>query len=204
MQRYPKLSLTSIVVSEAGASVYSASDFEDLLWQVGQAGTLTLNNEITYVDGRVELRGARYLVVNGALVSDDNIYIGERYSWTREGRKDEGYSQITIIRPTDTSASGLLTKRKVNFGLYSSFEPITIEGVIYANDEIRIISLPESFTLVGGIIARKFSVISAWQWLDITLDNDIIIYGLGYKIDSEIIEPVFSPIIIIDHWEESY
>lgn len=184
--------------------VFSESDFEDLLWQIGQEGTLTLNSEITYVTGSVELRGGRYLVVNGALVADDNIYIGEYLKWTRNGQTHTGPSWITVTRPTDQSPSGILTKRKINFGSYSSFQPIDITGVIYANDEMRIESVPESFNVVGGVIARKLSLSSVWQWLNITLDNDIIWYGLGYKIDSDIIEPSFSPIITIDHWEESY
>lgn len=184
--------------------VYSASEFEDLLWEVGEGGILTLNNVITYVTGNIDLRGGRRLVVNGTLVADDNIKIGEKYSWTRGGQKDEGFSQITINRPTSESPSGLLTKRKINFGLYSSFQPIDITGIVYANDEVSMVSMPESFNVVGGIIARKLSLTSIWQWLNITLDNDIILYGLGYKINSQLIEPVFSPVITIDHWEESY
>lgn len=184
--------------------IYSASEFEDLLWEVGEAGTLTLNNVITYVTGNVDLRGGRHLVVNGTLAADGNIYIGEKYSWTRGGRKDQGFSQITINRPIAQSPSGVLTKRKINFGLYSSFQPINITGIVYANDEVSIISMPDSFNVVGAVIARKLSLISLWQWLNITLDNDIILYGLGYKIDSQVIEPIFSPVITIDHWEELY
>lgn len=184
--------------------VYSAEDFEDLLWEVGKEGTLTLNNEITYVTGPIELKGGRYLVVNGALLADDNIYIGERYCWTKGGQKDCGLSQITINRPTATTPSGLLTKRKIDFGLFSSFSDISITGVIYANDEIRLVSVPKSFNIVGGIIGRKLALNSVWQWLNITLDNEIILYGLGYKIDDILIEPVYSPVITIEHWEETY
>ncbi|GAI11662.1 unnamed protein product, partial [marine sediment metagenome] len=186
--------------------VFPASDFEDLLWQVKQGGTLTLNNVITYVTGNIDLRGGRHLVVKGALVADDNIKIGEKYSWTRGGQKDEGFSQITIIQPTAQSPSGLLTKRKIDFGLYSSFPAdLDIEGVIYANDEVSFVSIPDtSFDVKGGIIARKLSLVSLWQGLNITLDNDIIRYGLGYRIDGGEIKPTFSPVITIDHWEESY
>lgn len=184
--------------------VFSESDFEDLLWQVGQDGTLTLNSEITYITGDIELRGGCRLVVNGVLVADDNIYIGEKYSWTRGGQTHSGLSWVTINRPTNQSPSGILTKRKIKFGPYSSFQAIDITGVIYANDAMSIESVPESFNVVGGVIARKISLSSVWQWLNITLDNDIIWYGLGYKINGDIIEPSFSPIITIDHWEESY
>lgn len=186
--------------------IYPAKDFENLLWQVGQAGTLTLNNAITYVTGPVEIKGGRSVIVNGVLVADDNIYIGEKYSWTRQGRTDSGFSQITVNRPGENLASGILTKRKISFDVYCAFQNIIIEGVIYANDEIRIVSVPKSFEVVGGIIGRKVSLSSVWQWLNVVLNNDIIIYGLGYKIDGEIISPdaTFSPVITIEHWEESY
>jgi len=182
--------------------VYSASEFEDLLWLVGEGGILTINNEITYVTGNIEIKGGRHLTVNGALIADDNIKIGKKYSW----KQDEGFSQIKVNQTTSETPSGLLTKRKIDFGLYSTFpaDP-DITGIIYANDEVSLVSMPtNAFDVIGGIIARKLSLISVWQWLNITLDNDIILYGLGYKIDGQIIEPAFSPIITIDHWEESY
>ncbi|MBU4204793.1 hypothetical protein KKH26_01250, partial [Patescibacteria group bacterium] len=186
--------------------VYSTNEFEDILWQAGQGGTLTLNNVITYVTGFVDIKGGRYVIVNGSLVVDDNVYIGERYSWTRQGKKDSGFSQITVNSPGENLPSGILTKRKINFGLYCAFQEINITGVIYANDEIRIISVPTPFNVVGGIIGRKLSLTSVWQWLNIVLNNDIIIYGLGYKIDDAPVSPdsTFSPVITIDHWEESY
>lgn len=184
--------------------IFTSSEFENLLWEVGEDGTLTLNNAITYVAGSIELRGGRRLVVNGSLVADDNIAIGERYSWTKGGQKDEGFSQITINRPGPTSPSGLLAKRKINFGSYSSFQEINMVGVIYANDEIKIISVPQTFNILGGLIARKLSLTSVWQWLNVTLDNEIILYGLGYIIDGQPVTPSYSPIITVEHWEESY
>lgn len=184
--------------------VFTATEFDDLLWEVGQGGNLTLNNAVTYITGSIELKGGRSLIVNGALAADDNISIGESYSWTRQGKKQEGLSQIIINQPTSTTPSGILTKRKMNFGPYSSFQDINIAGVIYANDETKLISMPKSFNVLGGIIARKLSFTSLWQWLNVTLDNEKILYGLGYKIDDTLINPVYSPVIMIEHWEESY
>ncbi len=184
--------------------VFTATEFENILWEVRENGTTTLNNVITYVTGSIELRGGRRLVVNGALAVDDNIDIGERYSWAKYGENDGGFSQITINRPDSTKPSGLLTKRKINFGLYSSFQDINVVGVIYANDEIKLTSAPEAFNILGGIIARKLNLTSLWQWLNITLDNEIILYGLGYIIDGVSVAPIYSPIITIEHWEESY
>lgn len=183
-------------------------DFEDLLWQVREGGILTLGTTatptITYVTGPIDLKGGRHLVVNGALVADGTINIGESYKWTRGDQKDEGNSQLTINRPTATTTSGLLTKAKINFGQYSSLTPTTITGVICANDEIRLVSLPESFTVTGGIIGRKLAFTSVLQWFTFVLDNEVIRYGLGYKIDNQIITPAYSPIVTVEHWEETY
>jgi len=180
-------------------------EFEELLWQVGEDGTLTLNNDITYITGPIELRGGRQLVVNGALVADGTINIGERNCWTYRGQKDCGCSQITIYDPGVDRPSGLLTKAKMNIGSYSSFQDIEITGLIYAIDEIRIVSLPWSFTLTGGIITRKFSLTSAWASFNIYLDDSIIAEGIWGGVqppDGE--KPPYSPIVTVEHWEEAY
>ena len=188
--------------------ILSGTEFEDLLWAAGEGGTLTLNSisspQIVYVEGNINLKGGRNLVVNGALVANDTINIGEYYKWTRGGQKDEGFSQITINRPTATTTSGLLTKNKINFGSYSSFTTTTITGVVYANNEIRLTSLPQSFTVRGGIIGRKLSFTSVLQWFTFILDDEIVRYGLGYEINGKPINPVYSPIITVEHWEEEY
>lgn len=192
----------------ADKCVLDDDEFEDLLWAAGENGTLSLNNAsnpgIVYVTGPIELRGGRHLVVNGALVADGTIDIGERYSWTKQGQKDSGFSQIDVYRPTATTSSGILTQAKMNFGLYSSFSSTEITGVIYANDEIRFVSLPENFEVTGGLIARKLSFNSVWNWFNFILDDEIVLYGLGYKIDETVITPEYSPIITIEHWEEAY
>jgi len=191
--------------------VFTTSQFEDLLWEVGEEGTLTLNTTsspgIIYVEGQIEIRGGRHLIINGALVADSTINVGTRYKWSRGAQKDEGFSHITVNRPTATTTAGILSQAKINFGSYSSFfSTTTIVGVIYANDEIRMVSLPGSFDLIGGIVGRKLSFISLLSWFNffIDLDNEIIRYGLGYKIDGQTIVPQYSPIINIEHWEEEY
>lgn len=188
--------------------VFTATEFDDLLWEVREDGTLTLGTSaiptITYVTGQVELKGGRHLVVNGALVADGTIDIGTKSKWTKGSEKDEGYSSITVNRPTATTTSGILTKVKINIGLYSSVTETIITGVIYANDEISLVSLSNSFTVRGGIIGRKLSFVSVWQWFNFILDNEIILYGLGYKIDGTTINPVYSPIVTVEHWEETY
>lgn len=188
--------------------IYSASEFEDLLEQAGEEGTLTLNpgnlpNIIFYIEsGTVELKQGCHLIVNGVLVVNDNIKIG---------KKGLG-GQITINQPDNKSPSGLLVKGDIDIGSFSALaflsQPVDITGVIYSSGKVDMRSVPEDFNILGGVIARKLELNStpagSDQWLTITLDNDIILYGLGYIIDEIEIDPVFSPIIIVDHWEESY
>ena len=176
--------------------VFSEKDFEDLLWEAKSA--LVLENEVTYITGGLELRGGRRLELNGAMVVNGNVSIGERYAWVRGGQREEGFSHI------EATSYGVLSKRKIDFGNYSLAEESTINGVIYAGDQINMVGIPEKMNVIGGIIGRKMSFTSLWSGLEVTLDNDEIMRGLGYMIDGYVNEPHFSPVIQIDHWEEVY
>lgn len=187
--------------------IYTEDDFEDLLWQVGKGKTLILNNKITYVTGGIDLKGERRIVVNGILIADGTVNIGERYCWTKQGQKDCGFNQITINDPGPEEPSGLLTQKKMNFGPYSSFEDINIVGLLYAYDELKIVSMPKSFNITGGILARKISFTSAWLPVNIYLDNIIIseaIWGGPVPPIEEDLPYPYSPVVTIEHWEETY
>jgi len=185
--------------------VFTADEFEDLLWQIGLGGTLTLNNKITYVTGIVNLKGGRKLEINGILVADRTVDIGKKDCWTKLGDKYCGFNQLTINDPGPGIPSGLLTKAKINFGLYSSLQNIEITGLIYANDEISLISLPQTFNLTGGLLGRKISIISGWQVINLYLDNTVIFEGVwGGPEPPEGEKPPYSPIVTIEHWEETY
>ncbi len=184
--------------------IFSSNEFEDLLWEVGKNGSLILNNQITYVEGHVDLRGGRVLEVNGILVADGNIEIGEKYSWVRRGQKDDGFSHILVNRPSLNMPTGLISKKKVSFGDFSLKEESFIEGIIYAGDEIKMTSIPEKLNIIGGLISRQSHFVSLWNGLEITLDNEIIMWGLGYIINEENVNPYFSPIVQVGHWEEVF
>ncbi|HUV81348.1 MAG TPA: hypothetical protein VMW21_02450, partial [Patescibacteria group bacterium] len=185
--------------------VFTADEFEDLLWQIGLGGTLILNNKITYVTGIVNLKGGRKLEINGILVADRTVDIGKKDCWTKLGDKYCGFNQLTINDPGPGIPSGLLTKAKINFGLYSSLQNIEITGLIYANDEISLISLPQTFNLTGGLLGRKISIISGWQVINLYLDNTVIFEGAwGGPEPPEGEKPPYSPIVTIEHWEETY
>jgi len=142
--------------------------------------------------------------INGTLVAEGSIDIGERESWVRKGQKDSGVSHVEVNLFSSDAPSGILAKKKLSFGPFSLTEPGEITGVIYAGDEIKMTSIPEKLDIFGGIIARQITLTSLWQELEITLDNDRIMHGLGYIIDEEVDPPLFSPVVQIKHWEEVY
>ncbi|MFH1780651.1 MAG: hypothetical protein ABH841_01460 [Candidatus Nealsonbacteria bacterium] len=188
--------------------LFSESEFEDFLWQIGEGGKLILEHKTNgvavsayYVEGGVNLEGGRSLEINGVLVTDGTINIGEKSRW----KGDSGFNQLTINDPGVGFPSGMLTKAKINFGSYASFQDTIITGLVYSQDEIRMVSIPRVLRVTGGIIARKFSLTSAWSHLNIYLDNDIIREGVwGGPIPPEGSKPIYSPIVTVEHWEESY
>ncbi len=182
----------------------TSSDFSDLLWEVGEEGTLILNNKVTYVLGHMNLRGGKTIEINGVLIVDGNVDIGTNYSWNKMGQKSEGFSHIIINRVGPKKASGLLATGKIDFGEYSLREESNIVGVIYALQAINMTSIPKKLVIRGALIGRQVSVTSLLEGLEVNLDNEVIMYGLGYIIDGDIIVPFFSPTIQVDHWEEVY
>ena len=187
--------------------IFTETEFENFLWQVGEGGTLVLEHKsngnatsVYYVEGGVDLRGGRRLEINGILIADGTINIGERFGWGG----DEGFSYITIIDPGIGIPSGLLTKAKMNFGLFSSFQDINITGLLYSQDEMRLTGIPNSFELVGGTIARKFSLTSGFSPLNLYLDNAVIREGIWGGSSPPSGGLPYSPVITVEHWEESY
>lgn len=182
--------------------VFDEDDFEDLLWQIGQDGEMEINNKVTYIDdGKIDLRGGKHLIVNGVLVADKNIDIGRHGSWGGQS----GPSQITINDPGLGEPSGLFTQKNIYFGVYSSFSDIFIDGLIYATLDITFTGIKNSLELTGGMVASKltFSSISFGKELNFYLDNDMIKEGVWGTSTPPATTP-YSPVVIIDHWEESY
>jgi len=169
-------------------AVYSQSQF-DTLMQNNQ--NLTLNEPITYVDGDIDLKGAQNLIVNGLLVSGGDLIVG--HSLCRDLRC--GSNSITVNH-TAGQAAGILAKRKIKFELWTG--AIAINGAIYADDQLSLLSFPLgfSFDVTGGLIARKLTITSVWQPININYDNTILSETLGAT--------DFSPVITVEHWEEEY
>ena len=169
--------------------VYTAQQFSDLLWN---NTNLTLDG-ITYVTGDVSIKGTQDLTINGTLVADGDITLGENTLFCCWDWKCDR-SHITINKPATSSPSGIIAKGRVDFELCLS--SLDGEGIIYANDKINVLSLPNGISITGGIFSRKITLTSLWQGFEIIYDNDAIIYALG--------NPLFSPIVTVEHWEEEY
>lgn len=171
--------------------LYTEKQFKDLLWD--NLGKTLILNGINYVTGDVEIKGNINLIINGTLVVDGDITLGKNTLLCCWGINC-GLSKITINTLGTTTPSGLLSKRDINFELcLDSFDG---KGLIYANDKINILSLPNKIDVLGALVGRKITLTSLWQGVNITYDNSIVNYTLG--------NPIFSPIVTVEHWEEEY
>ena len=169
--------------------LYTAKEFEELLQSNND---ITLNN-ITYVTGDIEIMGNKNITVNGVLASDGNIVIGKRTTNCCNGI-DCGKPNIAVLKTNSSTPSGILAKRTLNFE--SCLGEFIATGLIYANDQINILSTEKLIKVSGGIISRKLTISSAWTGVEITFDNDSIASVIG--------APTFSPVITVEHWEEKY
>lgn len=169
--------------------IYTKAQFDALL----KTTPVVLNNQITYVEGDIDLDGGIDLTVNGLLVSERDIKIGVKRCFV--SNEICGSADI-LVNHTIGQASGLLAKRRIHFQSYSG--DIDINGVVYGNDQVYILSLPadKTFIVTGGILARKLTITRIYQPISIVRDEEIINSTLG--------SPMFSPIITIEHWEEEY
>lgn len=168
--------------------IYTSAEFADLM---EDNQNLTLNDPITYVDGDIELRGGQNLTINGLLVVGRDFIVGDRYCLgSRCGRSS------VAVNHSEGQPSGILSMRKVYFKLWAG--NIDINGVVYANDQLDILSFPLGFDfdVVGGLVSRKLTITSVWEPINITYNNDYLMEVLGAT--------EFSPVITVEHWEEEY
>ena len=181
-------SATSSYKNQA-AVVYDEDDFEDIL---ENNKNVSLAGPITYVEGDVEISGAQNLTINGLLVVEEELEIGDNSCW----KSDCSVGSITINHATG-SPSGILAKDKIYFKSYTG--NVNIAGVVYATDQLNILNLAATgpvFNITGGLVSRKLTISSSWRQINITHDNDILL---------DVFPPTeFSPVITVEHWEEEY
>ena len=170
--------------------IYSASDFDDLM-EINQV--LTLTDPITYVTGDVELKGDQTLIMDEALlIVEKDFTIG----FKENGHSRSGPSNL-IIQSASGTPAGVLSGRHVDFKQYT--EVVDIYGVVYAADSMNLVGIDSyttQFDVRGGLLARKLTISSCWQPINITHDNEILVNTLSSASSS--------PTIIIEHWEEEY
>ncbi len=142
----------------------------------------------------IRIRGNQTLTINGLLVIDGGIKIGDQQCWNGgPGPVRCGLNNI-VVNHTVGKPSGIIVKGDIRFSLFTG--SVDIEGLLYGNDELRITSLPQQFDILGGLVGRRFYCHSLWQIINITYDEEIIGISLGSQ--------GFSPVVEVEHWEEEY
>ncbi|MCK4540168.1 hypothetical protein KAU09_03375 [Candidatus Parcubacteria bacterium] len=170
--------------------IYSESNFDDLM---NTNQVLTLTDPITYVTGDVELKGDQTLIMDKALlIVERDFTIG----FKKHGHSRTGPSNL-IIQSASGTPAGVLAGRHVDFKQYT--ETVNVYGIVYAADLMNLTSIDSytiQFDVCGGLVARKLTISSCWQAINITHDNEMLINTLSSASSS--------PTIIIEHWEEEY
>ena len=154
---------------------YSEDDFEAL-----PSGTVL--NGIIYVTGEAEITG-KNLTINGVLVAEEDIDI------TLSG-------QTFSVNFDSIYGGGLLSKEDVE--ITTSGSTISIDGLVYAADDLDITSSSGDFTINGSLTGFD---------AEITASGGSIILNFVPENYAPVIGPVYnpeSPLIQIDHWEEQY
>ena len=165
---------------------YTANEFKTLLKDF----PVTTLSGITYVTGNADIKKGATLTVNGALVADGSINIGNGFSASQN-------PAAVVVNKTPLLPSGLIAKNDVTIGGFSA--DVDVAGLIYAGGKLRIqdgIFQNVTVDVAGGIIAQDIDVLVAWQPIIITHNQTNINEALG--------TPVFSQVLLLSHWEEQY
>ena len=166
--------------------IYSSGQFSQLL---NDSPVATLDG-ITYVTGNVNIKKGQTLIINGTLAADGTITVGNGFS--------PGSTPATLdINHAVGEPSGLLAKGNISIGSFAS--NVTIDGLMYSGATFRLQDgalQNVNFNINGGIIARNVDLYSLWHPLNINLNQVYINESLG--------EPLFSQVLLINHWEEEY
>jgi len=156
-------------------TTYTENQFKNL------PNNTTLNG-IIYVTGQAEIINKNF-TINGVLVAEDDIKI----------TTDDN----TVVMTADpTYGGGALSKSDVE--ITTEGGTVTIDGLIYASDDLKINSTATSFTINGSITGFDAQV---------TASGGSIILNFAPENYQAVIDPSFnpsSPLIQIDHWEEQY
>lgn len=162
-------------------AVYTEEEFENL---VDAGGTVTLNNEITYVEGEIEVDKEIELIINGLLVANGDIEMGGSC----------GKDHTLVVTSTPPSPSGLIANGKIRFN--HCFDDANVYGVIYATKDVVITNFHGDMKFEGGMYGRNIEIFSIWQNNNLIFNKDIVHNSLNVS--------EFSPVVTVEHWEEEY
>lgn len=132
-------------------AIYTEKEFLDLLKNSKHNDPLILNDDVTYVEGDVRVKKGQKLIVNGILVADGNIVVGE---WKGGGNWETGIE----VNHEVGRGSGLISKGSIEYRARPWIGDTRIDGILYASDRVTIRHLGstgEGFEITGAIIARE-------------------------------------------------
>lgn len=160
--------------------IYTENQFKDLL---EDNPNLTLNG-IIYVIGEVEIKNPINLTINGLLVT------------SKEFKVEHGTGVNITVNSASSSPSGIMSKSKIEFE--DDMGDVNINGVIYAADQLDIKNIQNAgnFNVNGGMASRKLTISGTQREINITHNNDILLQAFPAT--------DFSPVIVVEHWEEEY
>ncbi len=167
--------------------IYTSNEFDKLLKDY----PVTTLNGITYVTGNVFIKKGHTLTINGALVTDGSIGIGNGFSF------ESAPAVLTVNNLGTTTPSGLISKKNISIGGWNS--EITVNGLTYAGGTFDIkdgITQNVHTSFTGAVVAEDVSIVISWQPTVIQLNQAYVNAALG--------SPIFSQILFINHWEEAY
>lgn len=154
---------------------YTKTQFSNL------ANNTTLTG-IIYVTGDAIVTG-KNMTINGVLVSEGEIKV------TNSGK-------TLTVNANATYGGGLLAKGEVD--ITTSGGTVTVNGLIYAGDELEIVSSGTNFVINGSMTGFDANV---------TASGGAITLNYMPENFEKVIDPINNsqpPVIQIDHWEEQY
>lgn len=163
---------------------YTAGQFSQLL---KDSPNTTLNG-ITYVTGNVHIKNGDQLTINGALIADGSLSVGN-------GGEKRGAAILNVNHTIPRS--GIMVKKNIIIGGFAT--RFTVNGLVYAGSNFRLqdgLERDVVASTTGGIIAQSVNFYTAWDSVFLNYNQTYVNDALG--------TPLFSPVLLINHWEEEY
>lgn len=164
---------------------YDANDFDKLI----KKQVTTILNGIIYVKGNVNIPKGRIILIYGLLVIEGNFKLG-----TSNAPANNFNPSLTII-PNGSNPSGLLATGTINLG--NSTGVVLINGVLYSSQDININTNPTGLSILGAMYGRNISLSNLWGAMSIQYYEPYVTNVFNSTQSN-------SPIIKIQHWEETY